>query len=68
MQDVTVSDLLKQVPDRYEMILTVAKRARELEADSEKMTRFTHPNPITIAEKEVAEGMVKPTQARKGIY
>ena len=41
MQDVTVSDLLKQVPDRYEMILTVAKRARELEAGSEKMTRFT---------------------------
>lgn len=61
----TVSELLNQVPDRYEMILTVSKRARELEAGSEKMTRFTHENPITVAAHEVSEGFVKPTKMRK---
>ena len=64
----TVSDLLKQVPDRYEMILTVSKRSRELKDGAQKMTRFSSPNFITVASHEVAEGLVKPTKSRKGEY
>ena len=55
----TTSQLMNKVPDKFELILTVAKRARELRGGKDRLTIFEHPNNLTAAE-EVKEGSVKP--------
>jgi len=42
----TTSQLMDKVPDKFELILTVAK--------------IEHPNNLTVAAEEVKEGLVKP--------
>ena len=40
----TTSQLMEKVPDKFELILTVAKRARELRGGKDRLTIFDHPN------------------------
>ncbi len=56
----TTSQLMEKVPDKFELILTVAKRARELRGGKDRLTIFNHPNNLTVAAEEVKEGLVKP--------
>lgn len=51
-------ELRKRVHDTYELIVLVAKRAREIQDGSEKLTIFRHSHPLTLAAHEVAEGKV----------
>lgn len=67
-ETVKQSELLKQVPDRYAMILTVATRTRELVDGAPKMTRYEHVDDLAVAAKEVATGLVIPTKARKELF
>lgn len=55
----STADLLEKVPDRYELIMLVAKRARELQGGSDKLTSFDHVNYLTVAAHEVEEGLVQ---------
>lgn len=51
-------ELRERVNDTYELIVLVAKRAREIQQGSEKLTIFRHQHPLTLAAHEVAEGKV----------
>lgn len=60
----TVSELMTKVPDKYELILTVAKRAREIRSGADRLTSYNHVNTITVAAHEVEVGVVKPAYRR----
>jgi len=55
----TVTDLLKLVDDRYELIIIASKRARQLAEGSIKLTDAKDKSVVTIAAKEIAEGKVR---------
>lgn len=61
----TLTELLERIPDKFELINTIAKRTRELKSGADKLTRFEHDNYITIVAKEVSEGLVSPARKRK---
>ncbi len=60
----SITELTEQIPDRYELIAVVSKRARELQAGSQKLISFEHPNKLTIAAHEIEEGLVKKVQTK----
>ncbi len=55
----TVTDLLKLVDDRYELIIISSKRARQLAEGARKLTDAKDKSVVTIAAKEIAEGKVR---------
>ncbi|MFG6318255.1 MAG: DNA-directed RNA polymerase subunit omega [Clostridia bacterium] len=55
----TVTDLLKLVDDRYELVIVTSKRARQLAVGAPKLTDAKEKSVVTIASKEIAEGKVK---------
>lgn len=55
----TVTDLLKLVDDRYELIIISSKRARQLAEGAKKLTDAKDKSVVTIAAKEIAEGKVR---------
>lgn len=55
----TVTDLLKLVDDRYELVIITSKRARQLAVGANKLTDAKEKSVVTIAAKEIAEGKVK---------
>jgi len=44
---------------RYTLVVTVAKRARQLTGGAEPLTRFQSDKPVTLAIHEIAEGKVE---------
>ena len=59
MARVTVEDCLKQIPNRFELVLVASKRARQMDMGGEKpfMPSGDH-KPTVIALQEVAAGYV----------
>lgn len=55
----SVTDLLKLVDDRYELIILASKRARQIAAGAEKLVDTKDKSPVTIAAEEILEGKVK---------
>ena len=55
----SVTDLLKIVNDRYQLVAITSKRARQLSVGKPKLTDCTERSKVTIAAHEVAEGKVK---------
>lgn len=55
----SVTDLLKIVNDRYELVSITSKRARQLSVGATQLTNCKERSKVTIAAHEVAEGMVK---------
>ena len=55
----SVTDLLKLVEDRYELIIIASKRARQIASGSEKLVFTDEKSPVTIAAEEILEGKVK---------
>lgn len=54
-----VTDLLKIVNNRYELVIATAKRARQIASGSKKLTDVDEDSPVTLAVNEIAEGKVK---------
>lgn len=54
----STEELRKRVNDTYELIVLVAKRAREIQQGGEKLTIFRHSHPLTLAAHEISEGKV----------
>ena len=54
----TVVELLKRVDNRFELVIAVSKRARQIAAGSEILT-VDEEAPVTLAANEIAEGKVK---------
>ncbi|MBU0455642.1 MAG: DNA-directed RNA polymerase subunit omega [Pseudomonadota bacterium] len=57
MARITVEDCLKHVDNRFDLVLTAAKRARELEKGATPKVEWEHDKPTVLALREIAEGI-----------
>ena len=55
----TDTDLLKIVDNRFELVILVAKRARQIAAGQIPLTKVKEKSPVTLAANEIAEGKVR---------
>ena len=58
MARVTVEDCLDHVDNRFELVLTATKRARQLANGKEPMLEWENDKPTVLALREIAEGLV----------
>ena len=58
----TVTDLLKIVNNRFELVTITSKRARQIAAGALPLTKVEARSPVTIAANEIAEGKVRACQ------
>ena len=54
----TVTDLLKIVNNRFELVTIASKRARQIAAGKPTVTKVKSHSAVTLATNEVAEGKV----------
>ncbi len=56
----TVTDLLEIVDNRFELVILVSKRARQISGGELPLTTVKEKSTVTLAANEIAEGKVKP--------
>mgnify|MGYP003409594648 CR=1 FL=1 len=54
----SVNELLKKVDNRYTLVVMTSKRARQIAAGQEPLTKVKEESPVTLAVNEIAEGKV----------
>lgn len=54
----SVTELLKQVGNRFELVVATAKRARQLSNGDKALTDKDEESKVTLAADEIAEGKV----------
>lgn len=54
----SVTDLLKKVDNRFELVVVTAKRARQLSKGDKPLTDKEEESTVTLAADEIAEGKV----------
>ena len=62
--DPPITSLAKRVDCRYTLIVEVAKRARQLVAGAEPLIATDENKPVSIAVREVDQGLVTYTRER----
>ncbi len=55
----TVTDLLKIINNRFELVILVSKRARQISEGQIPLTKVKERSAVTLAANEIAEGKVK---------
>ena len=60
MARITVEDCLENIDNRFELVLTATKRARQIGHGSEPLVEEENDKPTVIALREIAEGLVDP--------
>ena len=58
MARITVEDCLDNVDNRFELVLTATKRARQIANGAEPMVEEENDKPTVIALREIAEGSI----------
>ncbi|MEN1726920.1 MAG: DNA-directed RNA polymerase subunit omega [Pseudomonadota bacterium] len=58
MARVTVEDCVEAVPNRFELVVTAAQRARMIANGSDPLVEESSDKPTVIALREIAEGEV----------
>lgn len=58
MARITVEDCLKNISNRFELVLTATKRARQIGHGSEPMVKADNDKPTVIALREIAAGLI----------
>lgn len=58
MARVTVEDCLQKIPNRFELVLAAARRARQIEHGAEPMVPMGKEKPVVIALREIGEGKI----------
>lgn len=58
MARITVEDCLKQIDNRFELVLTATKRARQIGHGADPMVPEENDKPTVIALREIAEGHI----------
>ena len=58
MARVTIEDCLKHTNNRFELIITAAKRARQLERGKEALVDWENDKPTVVALREIEKGFV----------
>ncbi len=54
----TVTELLKNSKNRYELVIATSKRARQIALGDKPLTKVKEESPVTLAANEIAEGKV----------
>jgi DNA-directed RNA polymerase subunit omega len=60
MARITVEDCLRNINNRFEMVLTATKRARQIANGADPMVEEQNDKPTVIALREIAGGLVDP--------
>jgi len=60
MARITVEDCLNKIDNRFEMVLTATKRARQIANGADPMVEEENDKPTVIALREIADGLVDP--------
>ena len=60
MARITVEDCLNRIDNRFEMVLTATKRARQIANGAEPMVEEENDKPTVLALREIAGGLVDP--------
>lgn len=58
MARITVEDCLEVVPNRFDLVLTATKRARQIAHGAEPMVDEANDKPTVVALREVAAGKI----------
>lgn len=58
MARVTVEDCVEKIPNRFEMVLSAAHRARQLHTGAEPHLEWENDKPTVMALREIAEGYI----------
>ncbi|GMR14818.1 MAG: DNA-directed RNA polymerase subunit omega [Gammaproteobacteria bacterium] len=58
MARITVEDCLNNIDNRFELVLTATKRARQIANGAEPMVEEENDKPTVIALREIAEGLI----------
>ena len=58
MARITVEDCLDRIDNRFEMVLTATKRARQIANGAEPLVEEENDKPTVIALREIADGLV----------
>lgn len=64
MARVTVEDCLDRINNRFELVLTAAKRARSIAHGARPLVEEENDKPTVLALREIAEGLVTPESER----
>jgi len=62
MARITVEDCLDNIDNRFEMVLTATKRARQIANGADPLVEEENDKPTVIALREIANGLVTPEQ------
>ena len=60
MARITVEDCLNSINNRFELVLTATKRARQIAHGAEPMVEEENDKPTVIALREIAANLVSP--------
>jgi DNA-directed RNA polymerase subunit omega len=58
MARITVEDCLENIDNRFELVLTATKRARQIGHGAEPMVEEHNDKPTVIALREIADGLI----------
>ena len=58
MARITVEDCVANIPNKFQLVLVAAKRARQLANGAEPMVEWENDKPTVVALREVAEGYI----------
>ena len=58
MARITVEDCLDNVDNRFELVLTATKRARQISNGADPLVEEENDKPTVIALREIAEGLI----------
>ena len=58
MARITVEDCLENIDNRFELVLTATKRARQIGHGAEPLVQEENDKPTVIALREIAEGLI----------
>ncbi len=58
MARITVEDCLDNIDNRFELVLTATKRARQIANGAEPLVEVENDKPTVIALREIAEGLI----------
>jgi len=58
MARITVEDCLENIDNRFELVLTATKRARQIDHGAEPLVAEENDKPTVIALREIAEGLI----------
>jgi DNA-directed RNA polymerase subunit omega len=66
MARITVDDCIKYIPNRFELTLAAAYRARQLANGASHLVEESRDKPTVVALREISEGLVGPEILNRG--